>query len=357
MRSKLDVQIGAGRPGLARQNQTVAQVVGFQDVACRHIHLTHDDGRHTRTAPALPARVARFDARVKQHVDQALGVWPAQTMALTFQLDLNAGDFGHEPMVRDQRGRAITHAPSVIPRSRGREFRQAHGCWSCSRRRTAMTVSGAILTASTSRAMRPDSSASGMTPGRRENSPGACPLIIRPGASTKWVWLPGPEDINREQLRSAIDPSGSVRVAVGGRAEGVDGFRRSHADAIAAQRMVARLESPQRLVFFDEVQLVALITSDAEGTERFVGQILGDLAYAPRDVRETVLAYVEEHGSVNRVAARQYTHRNTVVRRVARAGALLPRPLSENPVQVAAALQVLRWTGHGRSDRRTADNG
>jgi len=183
------------------------------------------------------------------------------------------------------------------------------------------------------------------------------PLIIRPGASTKWVWLPGPEDINREQLRSSVDPSGSVRVAVGGRAEGVDGFRRSHADATAAQRMVARLESPQRVVFFDEVQLVALMTSDAEGADRFVRQILGDLAYAPRDVRETVLGYVEEHGSVNRVAARQYTHRNTVVRRVARAGALLPRPLSENPVQVAAALQVLRWTGHGRSDRRTADNG
>ena len=121
--------------------------------------------------------------------------------------------------------------------------------------------------------------------------------------------------------------------------------------------MVARLESPQRLVFFDEVQLVALMTSDAEGAERFVRQILGDLAHAPRDVRETVLAYVEEYGSVNRVAARQYTHRNTVVRRVARAGTLLPRPLSENPVQVAAALQVLRWTGHGRSDRSTAHNG
>ncbi|MGX9789652.1 PucR family transcriptional regulator [Mycobacterium sp. MMS18-G62] len=182
------------------------------------------------------------------------------------------------------------------------------------------------------------------------------PLVIRPGASTKWVWLPGPDDLNREQLRSAVDPSGSVRVAVGGRAGGADGFRRTHVDAIAAQRMVARLESAQRVVFFDEVQLVALMTSDEEGAERFVREILGDLAYAPRDIRETVLAFVEEHGSVSRVAARQYAHRNTVVRRVARAGALLPRPLAENPVQVAAALQVLRWTGHGRSDRQAADH-
>ena len=96
------------------------------------------------------------------------------------------------------------------------------------------------------------------------------------------------------------------------------------------------------------------MTNDAEGAERFVREILGDLAYAPREVRETVLAFVEERGSVNRVAARQYSHRNTVLRRVARAEALLPRPLAENPVQVATALQVLRWTGHGRSDRHSA---
>lgn len=99
------------------------------------------------------------------------------------------------------------------------------------------------------------------------------------------------------------------------------------------------------------------MTSDAEGAERFVRQILGDLAYAPRDIRETVLAFVEEHGSVSRFATGQYVHRNTIVRRVARAEALLPRPLAENPVQVAAALQVLRWTGHGRARRDTSDHG
>ena len=182
------------------------------------------------------------------------------------------------------------------------------------------------------------------------------PLIIRPGASTKWVWLPGSDDIDREQLRSTVDPTGSVRVAVGGRAEGIDGFRRSHADATAAQRMVARLDSAQRVVFFDDVQLVALMTTDAEGAERFVRHILGDLAHSPRELRETTLAFIEEQGGVSRVAARQYTHRNTVVRRLARAESLLPRPLAANPVQVAAALQILRWTGHGRSDPQGADH-
>lgn len=115
--------------------------------------------------------------------------------------------------------------------------------------------------------------------------------------------------------------------------------------------MVARLDSPQRVVFFDEVQLVALITSDEDSAEQFVTQILGDLAHAPQQVRETALAFIEENGSVSRVAGRQYAHRNTVVRRVARAEALLPRPLAENRVQVAAALQVLRWTRPGMNQR------
>lgn len=93
MRSKLDVKIGAGRPGLAREDQAVLQVVGFEQVACRHIDLTRDDGRHTRTAAAFPARVGRVNARVEQRVDQGLTAGPAQTMSLTIQLDYDVGDF------------------------------------------------------------------------------------------------------------------------------------------------------------------------------------------------------------------------------------------------------------------------
>lgn len=174
-------------------------------------------------------------------------------------------------------------------------------------------------------------------------------LVVRPGAATKWVWLPGTHALDLADLHSAVDASGAVRVALGERMTGVDGFRRSHADAITAQRIVAQFDSAQRVVRFGEVALVALVTSDVEGAERFVQQTLGDLLLASRDVQETVLAFVEERGSITRVAARQFAHRNTVVRRMARAEALLPRPLSENSIQVAAALQVLRWTGHRRS--------
>ena len=93
MRSKLDVNIGAGRRGLARENQAVSQVVGLEDVAPRHLDLALDDGRRARTAPAFAAGVGCVNAGVEQHVDQRLAVRPAQTVSPTIQLDVDVGDF------------------------------------------------------------------------------------------------------------------------------------------------------------------------------------------------------------------------------------------------------------------------
>jgi DNA-binding PucR family transcriptional regulator len=58
-----------------------------------------------------------------------------------------------------------------------------------------------------------------------------------------------------------------------------------------------------------------------------------------------VLVYVREQSNASRAAKRLYTHRNSLLRRLARAEQLLPRPLSENSVEVAVALEVLRWRG------------
>ena len=52
-----------------------------------------------------------------------------------------------------------------------------------------------------------------------------------------------------------------VRIALGPTAAGIEGFRRSHFDAITTQRMVARMGSTQRVVNFTDVELIALITA------------------------------------------------------------------------------------------------
>lgn len=58
---------------------------------------------------------------------------------------------------------------------------------------------------------------------------------------------------------------------------------------------------------------------------------------------ETVRTYVQEQCNSSRTAELPYTHRNTVLRRLARADELLPRPLGENGVALAAALDVRHW--------------
>ena len=137
-----------------------------------------------------------------------------------------------------------------------------------------------------------------------------------------------------------------VRIAIGPAANGVDGFRRSHFDAITTQQLMARLRSPQQIALFTDVQLVALITADTDRAAEFVKHTLGDLESAGTELQDTVRTFVDEQCNASRAATRLYTHRNTLLRRLARADELLPRPLAESSVNVAVALDVLRWRGN-----------
>jgi len=172
-------------------------------------------------------------------------------------------------------------------------------------------------------------------------------LTVVAGAAALWVWLPVGRAPDVAAVAAGLAGAPDVRVAVGRPGTDVDGFRRSHLEAATTQQMLARLTSAQQVARWADVQLVALLTSEPTWVEEFLAATLGDLLGADADLRDTVLAHVQELGSVSRTAARLYTHRNTVLRRLARAEELLPRPLAENAVAVAAALEVLRWRGAG----------
>lgn len=170
------------------------------------------------------------------------------------------------------------------------------------------------------------------------------PLTILASTATRWVWVPG-KSINTVALGNSIAAMSDIRVAIGPCAEGIDGFRRSHFDAITTQQMMARLQSPQRVAFFADVELVALITGDTDRATEFVHHALGELEAAGSELQEYVRVFVDEQCNASRAAARLFTHRNTLLRRLARADELLPRPLAENSVNIAVALDVLRWRG------------
>ncbi|MBE1552565.1 DNA-binding PucR family transcriptional regulator [Mycobacterium sp. OAS707] len=168
-------------------------------------------------------------------------------------------------------------------------------------------------------------------------------LSVLASTATRWVWVAGTLDTGAVLRSVAATPD--VRIAIGPMATGVDGFRRSHFDAIITQQFMARLHSPQQVALFTDVQLVALITADTDRAAEFVKHTLGDLESAGSELQDTVRTFVASQCNASRAAQRLYTHRNTLLRRLARADELLPRPLADASVDVAVALDVLRWRG------------
>jgi DNA-binding PucR family transcriptional regulator len=169
-------------------------------------------------------------------------------------------------------------------------------------------------------------------------------VTVLAATTTIWVWLSATALPDREELDAALRRTAEVRVALGGPAGGIEGFRRSHHDAIETQRFMAKPgRRAPRVVVFTDIQLASLSTQDAARAERYVKEVLGDLAEAPRELRDTVSTYLAEFGNASATAARLITHRNTVLRRLARADQLLPRPLREDPLQIGVALEMVRW--------------
>ncbi|OBH15410.1 PucR family transcriptional regulator [Mycolicibacter terrae] len=209
--------------------------------------------------------------------------------------------------------------------------------------RLQQSHTAAVIWADESMANLADLDAAAEALGRTDD--GRRALSVLASAATRWVWVPGPAGPDLAAVATALDDLPGVHIAVGATASGIDGFRRSHLDAVTAQRMMVRLGSSQRVARFTDIELVALISADPELADRFITHTLGDLASADIELRETVLAFVQQQCNASRTAERMFTHRNTLLRRLTRANELLPRPLEDNSVHVAVALEALHWRG------------
>jgi DNA-binding PucR family transcriptional regulator len=103
--------------------------------------------------------------------------------------------------------------------------------------------------------------------------------------------------------------------------------------------------SEVRVASYDAVEIVALVTADESRAAEFVSRTLGELESAPPALRDTVRTYLRLQSNATRAAEALFTHRNTVLTRLSRAEQLLPRPLGENSLAVAVALEVVHWRG------------
>jgi ABC-type lipoprotein release transport system permease subunit len=139
----------------------------------------------------------------------------------------------------------------------------------------------------------------------------------------------------------------AIRVAVGSPLGGIKGFRDSHREARDAQRLLMRNPDGPRLTTYAEVEVVSLASQDEPRAAAFIAATLGDLLTADADLRETVRVYLWQDSSASRAATLLHTHRNTILKRIARAEALAPHPLAEHGLEVRLALELHRWLGPG----------
>ncbi|WP_231997165.1 CdaR family transcriptional regulator [Mycobacterium sp. 1245111.1] len=182
-----------------------------------------------------------------------------------------------------------------------------------------------------------------------DTATGGHSLRMRADANTRWLWLAGQNSPDLTCVATILDRLPGTRIAVGPTSAGAEGFRRSHLDALTAQRMSAQVGSPCRIVRFTDIELVALLVADSEQADRFITRTLGNLASADAELRRTVLTFIHERYSASRTAARLFIHRNTLHARLAQADELLPQPLEDSHVRVAVALELLAWRRRGPS--------
>ncbi|QEC46914.1 PucR family transcriptional regulator [Baekduia soli] len=171
------------------------------------------------------------------------------------------------------------------------------------------------------------------------------PFTVVAGTRTLWAWFADGGAPQAEAVRAHLQEAPGVRIALGTTAEGMEGFRRSHLDALATQRLMHRMPGGPRLAGYEDVQLVALTAADEEAAWEFVRRTLGDLAAGDPELRETLRVYIREEFSASRAARALYAHRNTVLNRLGRARELLPVALEHHGLQVGLALEIVAWLG------------
>ncbi|QUR67154.1 PucR family transcriptional regulator [Mycobacterium spongiae] len=197
-------------------------------------------------------------------------------------------------------------------------------------------------------------SAFGDAVGRRD------PLIVVASAPTRWVWVKGIRALDTDRIHGTLANAPHVRVAIGSTADGLEGFRRSHLEALATQRILSQSLRSERVASYSDIEMIALLTENPDGADNFIESTLGAFEDAGPELHNTVLTFINEQCNTSQAANRLFIHRNTLTNRLETAQRLLPRPLAETTIRVAVALEALRWraqeTSHsGNSDEPRAD--
>ena len=172
----------------------------------------------------------------------------------------------------------------------------------------------------------------------------ARPVVVPIARSLAWAWSttverPDPDQLGEAARRHRED---GVSVGLGEPGEALAGFVRSHREATAARRVsLLAARAAGSVTSYNDVDLLALLTSDVDGARRLVETQLGPLA-ADDDtalrLRATLRAYLGQEHSFAAAARQLGIHENTVKYRVRQCEEILGRPAGEHFLRLEAAL-------------------
>ncbi|MBX7449297.1 helix-turn-helix domain-containing protein [Mycolicibacterium sp. 3033] len=181
----------------------------------------------------------------------------------------------------------------------------------------------------------------------------ASTLVLPVGAQRVWAWgsrTTTPPDAVTPPVPS---PPG-VRIAMGTAGAGVDGFRQSHRRAVEVARIGSMSTRQDHVYRYEDLDIVAMLSSDLAAAREFVARELGELAgsaEAVTTVRDTLKCYLDRDRSLAGAAADLQVARNTVAYRVQRAEQLRGRPATIRRLQLHAALTLVEELGDAVLER------
>jgi len=171
-------------------------------------------------------------------------------------------------------------------------------------------------------------------------------LVIPVGSNTLWAWGTFSSKAYREQ-GSTLPEFDGTHIVVGQIGTGVEGFRRTHLEARAVERLIRHGSGRARAsMAHQDVDLDVLLLADREAARQFVARYLGPLGTDdPRmeELRTTLRRYLDMDRSLAKVATVEHISRNTVTYRVQQAFALCAHTSDTPTTKLRAALAVADW--------------
>src|SRR5579875_114459 len=180
-------------------------------------------------------------------------------------------------------------------------------------------------------------------------------LFIPVDRLTAWAWIPLPANAASNavaQLREfAAARTDTPWIAAGNPLPGIEGFRRSHRQAQVARAVaIASGSNAPRVTAASDagLSMTALLGGSLDEARTWVDEVLGPLASRTESderLRETLRVFLATGSSFTAAAAELHLHFNSIKYRVQRAIERRGRPITDDRLDVEAALLLCHRLG------------